>query len=371
MLIRKQTLITLLIASLAFMLTTNAPAHGPIQKEAAVIDINTFPPIEDDIQAIAQYSSKAREAGQRLVERGIGALGHIHHALENPVSFQQQMQLITVLGEIGDPDSVEIIIETTKKSKSRYLYQNSLLALAKFEQQKETIDFVNKQLVNVNYDPLVQRSALTYYAQQPHQDAFNWVKKYNQSNTSHDVRYAALYLGGMLGDTSIKDDILSILQNKQKNTREYYLLLGLSEITSLDEFNQLLEQLELDPNNKIKAQKYAEFRKSPQDKQAELAQELLEKGDSTLKRAAVNYLVKTKNADALENHWKQSNGLVRNSVKRAGYTIDSTDDMVQFKQREDLIDKQDVTPVLIILVTLMAVIGLILFMRKSTAHREI
>ena len=94
MLIKKLVLIVLLNISIQILLITSTHAHGPIQTGISAIDINTFPPVEDDIQAMAQYSSKASEAGQRLVERGMTALDNIHHALENPVSFQQQMQLL-------------------------------------------------------------------------------------------------------------------------------------------------------------------------------------------------------------------------------------------------------------------------------------
>jgi len=346
------------------LLITSVYAHGPIPVEIPDVDISKYPPIEDDIQAMSRYGNVAQQAGQRLVERGVSALGYIHQALENPKSFPQQMQLITVLGEIGDSESVELIIDTAEHSNSQYVYQNALLSLPKFAQQDETIEFVNKQLANEKQHPLIQRSALTYYSQQPHQDAYQWVKKYNQPSTSPDVRYAALYLGGMLGDESVKQDIIDLLQNKQKNSREYYLLLGLAEITPLDKFLKLLESLELDSSNKDKATKYAEFRKSPADKQAALAEELLKKGDSTLKRAAANYLVKTKNANALAKYWKQENGLVRGSVKRAGYEIHITDNEAVFEEREDYSKNKTTLYLWIAVIVVSIALGLFIYRRK-------
>ncbi|MFK5947220.1 MAG: hypothetical protein QM500_00430 [Methylococcales bacterium] len=349
------------------LLITSAYAHGPIPVDIPDVGISKYPPIEQDIQAMSQYGNAAQQAGQRLVERGVSALGHIHQALENPQSFPQQMQLITVLGEIGDSDSVNLIIDIAEHSNSQYVYQNALLALPKFEQQDGTIEFVNKQLANEKQHPLIQRSALTYYSQQPHPDAHQWVTKYNQPNTSPEVRYAALYLGGMLGDESVKQDIIDLLQNKQKNAREYYLLLGLAEITQLDEFLQLLEQLDLDSSNKEKAKKYAEFRKSPADKQAALAEELLAKGDSTLKRAAANYLVKTKNANALAKYWKQENGLVRGSVKRAGYNIHITDKDAIFEKREDYSKNKSTLYLWILVIVVSIALGIFIYRRKPQA----
>jgi len=330
---KKLTLKILCIVFAPLLYINNGLAHGPLPIEIAPIDISRFPPVEDDIKAMAQYGKQAQQAGQRLVERGINALESIHQALQNPQNFQQKMQLITVLGEIGESDSVDVILQATKKSDNQYLYQNALLALPKFEQQNKIIAFVNRQLANKQQSSLAVRSALNYYISKPQPDALQWVKQYNQPDTRDDVRYVALYLGGILGDESIKQDIINLLQNRQALTREYYLLLGLAEITSLDEFTRLLSQLDIDLSNREKAIKYATFRKSPADKQSELAEEFLKGADSTLRRAAVNHLVKTKNADVLGEYWKNANALVRNSVKRAGYNIHIEDDKAVLEKR--------------------------------------
>lgn len=316
--------------------TSSTVAHGPIQTEPQVIDISTFPPIEQDIAALANYGNAARQAGARLVERGYDALNYLHTVLLDPnATFPQKMQLITVLGEIGETGSVEYILKVANESAdNRYLYQNTLLALARFEQTDEVIEFVDKQLEQTNRDPLIQRSALAYYAQKPTIEATHWVDVYAAPDVHPDVRYAALYLGGTLGMDSVKDDIVDVLQSKQKNTREYYLLLGLAAITTPEEFSQLTDRLELNAENLAKAKQYNRFRKGDTTKKNELAKAFLEKGDIAQKRAAVDYLTDKQDAEALANSWNSGDSYVRSSLRRSGYEIEESDEGVQFKELE-------------------------------------
>ena len=317
---------------LLMSVVTHSYAHGTMQTEPQEIDFSTFPPIEQDVQALANYGNEARQAGQRLVEWGYDALNDLHAALLDPnATFQQKMQTITVLGEIGETGSVEHILDVANNSPdSRYLYQNTLLALAKFEQTDQVTDFVDKQLVNTNRDPLIQRTALAYYAQQPTAEAEQWVNKYAAPDANPDVRYAALYLGGTLGMDSVKQGIIDILQNKQKNTREYYLLLGLAEITMPEEFAQLIGGLELDAGNVSKVKQFNLFRQGDAAQKHGLAKVFISKGDTTQKRAAIDYLIENQDAEALAKNWQYGDGAVRSAVKRAGYTINVDDHGASF-----------------------------------------
>lgn len=326
----------LCVFALMCCVVLNAMAHGPIQTEAPVIDISTFPPVEQDIQALANYGNAARIAGQRLVERGYDALNQLESALLNPnATFPQKMQLITVLGEIGETGSVDQILDVANESpNSRYLYQNTLLALAKFEQTEQITEFVDQQLAPAKGDPLIQRSALAYYAQQPAPQAVQWVEQYTVPDTYPDVRYAALYLGGKLGMESVKDDIIVMLQSGQKTAREYYLLLGLAEITTLDEFNLIIESMRLNSKNRNKALQYAELIKGTKEQRDQRAKELLSKGDVTQKKEALDYLMDNEDAESLAGNWQQGDGFVRGVLKRSGLEIEVTDEGVQFTERE-------------------------------------
>ena len=225
------------VALLLSLFCINSWAHGFMEADENIQQNIEFPPIEEDIQALSQYGNKARLAGKRLVEQGELVLGLAHDTILQPgIPFPQTMQLVTVLGEIANPGSVDVILEVADDSSNHYLYQNTLLSLAKFEQTDDIVNFVNLQLEDTNTHPLILRSALGYYALQPHAEAERWVKQYGDPTASKDVRFAALYLGGTLGIDSIKDDIVDLLHSKQGIARQYYLLLGLAEIVSVDEF---------------------------------------------------------------------------------------------------------------------------------------
>ncbi|MFK5950990.1 MAG: hypothetical protein QM500_19735 [Methylococcales bacterium] len=326
----------LLLILMLVLFNEQVLAHGPIITETPAIDISTFPPVEQDIQTLANYGNAARIAGQHLVERGYNVLNELHAALLNPnASFPQKMQLITVLGEIGEAGSVEHILDVANASpNSRYLYQNSLLALAKFEQTEQITEFVDKQLTPKKGDPLIQRSALAYYAQQPAPQAAQWVKQYTVPNVYPNVRYAALYLGAKLGMESVKAGIIELLTSGQKIAREYYLLIGLAEVTTLKEFMQIIESFKLNANNKNKAIKYAELIKGTKKQREQRAKELLNKGDITQKKEALDYLIENKDVETLANNWQQGDGLVRGALKRLGLEIKVTDGSTELSEIE-------------------------------------
>ena len=342
-------------------------AHGTIQTDAKPIDVGSFPPIEQDIQAMSNYGGAAQQAGERLVERGYDALNDLHAALLDPsATFPQKMQLITVLGEIGDSSSAEPIMQVAADMPdSKYLYQNTLLALSKLEPAQPVTDFVDQQLAQSDRDPLIQRTALAYYAHNPTVEASHWVDVYAAPDANPDVRYAALYLGGTLGMDSVKDDIIGVLQNKQKNTREYYLLLGLAEITTPDEFARLTNGLELDSGNVTRVKQYNLFRKGNPEQKDELARMLLTEGDKTRKKAAVDYLIENRDAEALKESWIHGDGFVRGAVKRAGYELDVAEDGARFKARERIENTLPVWWYAFILAVLFAAAALIYLRRRN------
>jgi hypothetical protein len=294
-----------------------------MESEPEPIDTSTFPPVERDIQALSSYGPDSKAAASRLVERGVSSLNELHAALLDPsASFQQSMQLISVLGAIGAPGSVELILDVAGDApNNRYLYQNTLLALANFEQTDSIVEFVDAQLEDSKRDPLIQRTALAYHAQHPTSESVKWVEQYAATGANPDVRYAALFLGGVLGMESVKDEIVSLLGSGQNTAREYYLLIGLSEITAPDEFNLLTAGMMLNPDNLNKVRQLILLRTGEQKQRHETAQYLLTEGDVMQRRAALKYLIQEKDTDILSTHWQQGDGNVRSGLRRAGLEI--------------------------------------------------
>ena len=306
----------------------NVYAHGIMESDPEPIDTSTFPPVERDVQALSLYGPDSKAAASRLVERGVSSLNELHAALLDPsASFQQRMQLISVLGAIGAPGSVELLLDVADDApNNRYLYQNTLLALTNFEQTEAIVEFVDAQLEDSNRDPLIQRTALAYHALHPTSESVKWVEQYAASGANPDVRYAALFLGGVLGMESVKDDIIELLGSGQSIAREYYLLIGLSDITTPDEFSKLTARITLNPDNLKKVRQLILLRTGDLEKRQETAQVLLTSGDVNQKRAAMDYLIRQRDTEILAEHWQQGDGNVRSSLRRAGLEIRVSED---------------------------------------------
>jgi len=316
--IAKSVILTL---SLSFQF--NAIAHGLIDGSSSISQLPATPSITEDIASLANYSGQAQAAGARLVEHGGEILTEAHGVLSDPNStFQQRIQLITVLGEIGDASSVDVIIDAANQHvNNRYLYQNTLLSLTNFKQTDEIKKFVNQQLEEKNRDPLIQRSALAYYAKQPTDEANKWVDIYAAKGANENVRYAALYLGGVLGRDSVKAEIFDLLQTQQNNAREYYLLLGFSHVATMEEFLALVNSTSLSSSNVKKVRDFLEFRLSSTSEKNDMSSKLLNSKNKQLKQAAINHLIDKKNADVLVTNWQQGDAVLRAAIQRAGFTV--------------------------------------------------
>lgn len=304
--------------------SANLYAHGKLEAEPQALDITTFPPIEQDISALSQFGYPAQAAAKRLIERGDEILYLAHAALAEPGATQaQRMQLMTVLGEIGNTTSIaEIINNIEKMPNNRYLYQNALLALSNFSPTREIRTFVDKQLEKMKRDPLLQRSALNYYARQPDNAALRWVEEYAlDEQASPDVRYAALYMAGMNGIDAVKEPIAELLNDTANTVREYYLLLGFANVATMEEFNALVNDKNLNLENVNKVREFLTFRLASEQEKKALAPDLLNSDNVQLKQAVVKHLIAEKDADALASNWQQGDGAVRAAIKRAGFTI--------------------------------------------------
>jgi hypothetical protein len=134
--------------------------------------------ISDDIQALSQFSQEAQQAGNRLVGKGEKILPETHKALLNKSSnLKLIMQLVTVLGQIGDPRSIGPIIKAAKMHPDNpFIYQNALRSFAFMTPTRETDAFAEDQLIN-DRPRIMQRMALYYLAMHKDRRARKWVDK--------------------------------------------------------------------------------------------------------------------------------------------------------------------------------------------------
>ena len=360
-------LTTVILLFVLLSASANLYAHGKLEAEPQALDITTFPPIEQDISALSQFGYPAQAAVKRLIERGDEILYLAHAALADPGATQaQRMQLMTALGEIGNTMSIaEIINNIEQMPNNRYLYQNALLALSNFSPTREIRTFVDRQLEKTKRDPLLQRSALNYYARQPDNAALRWVEKYAlNEQSSPGVRYAALYMAGMNGIDAVKEPIAELLNDTANTVREYYLLLGFANVATMKEFNALVKNKNLKLDNVNKVREFLTFRLASEQEKKALASDLLNSDNVQLKQTVVKHLIAEKDADVLAPNWQRGDGVVRSAIKRAGFTVSIDEHGARLVETH----KNNTSPLWLYLLIFAAIAGFtLLILRKKTS----
>jgi len=330
--------------------------HGPIPIDPEKSNRDNWPAIDTDIQALSTFGGGARAAAIRLVERGQQILPDAHAALLDPASsLQMKLQLMTVLGEIGAEASVDVIIDAARShAQNRYLNQNALLALAKLPAVNEAAGFADRQLSQADQDPLILRSALWYHAERPTEHSSVWVEKYAAPGADPDVRYAALYLGGTLGDASVIQGIVDLLGEGQNPTRERILLIGLAEVVEPQALGRLMDELNISAAHRDMALRHSTLKHGTDSDKDAAASELLKAGEGHEVQIAVEHFLEKKNADQLAGYWKQGNPVVRSVVRRNGYEIQVSDQGAYLKPLSNQADQWTPWQIMLFVLLLLA-----------------
>lgn len=318
-----QHLLRTLVLAFACALNATAFAHGPIPIDPALFDQTAWPSIEEDIQSLSSFGARAQAAGERLVERGPVILPAAHAALRGAESsIPLKMQLITVLGEVGAAESVDALLEVAEVHKSdRYLYQNTLLALAKLPPDENATAFADRQLDRADNDPLIQRSALWYHAQRPTLTSTRWAVQYGAPEAGGDLRYAGLYLAAKLGDASARNAILELIRAGQKPARERVLLQGLAEIVPPGELEQILNNLSVSDMHRREALRLSTLKHGAAEERDAVAEQMLGTGTGEEQQTAARALLKNAKVEPLAESWTQGNPVVRSTLRREGFEI--------------------------------------------------
>jgi hypothetical protein len=306
-------------------LSCTALANAPTPGDPMLLNQDNWPTIEADIQSLSGFGARAQAAGERLVERGQSILPAAHAALEDPATnMPLKMQLVTVLGEVGAAESADVLITVAETYKGdRYLYQNTLLALAKLPPDKNAAAFADRQLSQPKNDPLILRSALWYHAQRPSANSAQWAAQYDAPQASPAVRYAGLYLAASLGDVSVRDALLEMLHSGQTPAREEVLLQGLAEIVGPAELKSLLRGLPISAAHRDEALRLSTLRHGSAAERTAIAQQMLESGSSLEKESATRFFVSSGKVEPLATSWQQGNKVVRSAVRRVGFEVHS------------------------------------------------
>lgn len=317
------------------------------QKMQALYDQHASPDgIRKDIQALSHFGSEARQAGYWLVRVGPAILPYAHKALHDPASNAKlKMQLMTVLGEIGDLSSTPHIIATAQTYQDNaYIYQNAFLALSKIPQTQQARAFADS-LLSGNHSALSQRSALVWYAQHRDQSASHWARKYSEPTVSEELRYAALYLAARLNLEHTQANIKQELLFDSDRTRRRNLLRALAEVASVDDFKSIAKQSKIAQHLRRDYEIHllaCRFRHADGKNKLAIAKQLLEKRDPVYKREVIRYLIKQQLTEVLSNYLGLNNRyglssemvlqisptaqLVFSEARRLGYQLKVSED---------------------------------------------
>lgn len=196
--------------------------------------------VEQDVAALAGLHLPAKRAAARLVERGEAILPALHAAMTAPgATDEQQIQIATVLGEIGDASSIGPLIALAEANPTNLgIRQEVLSMLAELPASPASRAFVTRVLDNRREDPLVRRKGLVFFGMHRDERALRYVVRH-RADENLEMRGAALFLAARLGDVTARDPIVALLSLPAPPSLRYGLMLGLAELVPPSEFEAL------------------------------------------------------------------------------------------------------------------------------------
>ncbi len=236
-----------------------------------------------------------------LIVAGKDILPYAHEILLDPeVSIRIKYRLIDVLGAIGDPRSIDPIIEVTRAHPEGGLYKAAFLTLGQMQQTPDSVAFAAEQLQQEQL-PRIQRSALVYFAVHRDIRALTWAEQYSGPGTIPEVRIAGLYLLARLGETKAIHPLLDLLNQGQNRLQEETLLRALAELTTPEGFRSQLAKISIDRRGRgyKTALHIAEFRHGTGDVRIAAAEQLFHSPYVMDKREAVRYLIQQNQVEVL------------------------------------------------------------------------
>ncbi len=306
--------------------------------------------IDANIKALRQFGGEAKKAAYWLIRIGKPILPKAHEALSDPeATTELKMQLMIVLGEIGDESSVPFIIEAAKTEPANItLFKDAFLSLGRLPQTSESITFANEVLESQEGIDRHKMSALAYFAIHRDQQGLKWSKRFSGEDVSPPLRAAALYLAAMVGEEKVAKQIVKMLKGDPEKGVQHILWRGLAEISSYKEYREIANKFKLEHTAETKQMdQYVRFRASSGMEKIELATELLTAKTPLYAETAIRFLLEKKKFDLLGKYF-QGNGpydfslemvlfassmaqRIFSEARRQGYTIEEKEVEIVFK----------------------------------------
>lgn len=298
-----------------------------------------MPELAKDIEALKSFHGVGKTAAGRLVERGDEMVPRLVEALRSPeANEQQRVQIITVLGEIGDIGAVQPLIDVVRNH-PQWLAERkeALFALSFLPRTEASSEFSRQVLDNEDEHPRIRRTALVYLAQQRDPSGSAYVEKF-RSHSNVELRGVALYLGARLGDLSVKDPSFELLALPAPRSIREPLLLGLAEVADPGEIERRVPRYLKGTKEYVSALRYARFRTGTATQRSELAREMLDAGSFVEKHIAAKFILDEQGAEALAELAglevrPDIRAVMRHTLRRAGYRVTQEKSRMRLERR--------------------------------------
>lgn len=295
--------------------------------------------IAADIAALSVSGSRRARASLRLLERAPDSLPAMHHALVAPDTTPQvRSRLIVLVQDLGDPRSVDVIIKAVEANPEQPgLLRDGLRALAELPPSPASFEVATRVLEDPGKNSVEQRQALLYFAKHRDQRGARWAKHFADDDDVK-MRIVTLYLAAMLEDPKALQPIINLLQEQPRHTDRYALLLGLSHLTNLTEFEELTKGQPRD-NEYKSVLRLASLRIAQGEELVTLAQQMLNSRFPNERRLAIDTLLKVNGVDELTPlilRWgsvpPQTRAAITAGLYRAGYQLVEKDRSLEIER---------------------------------------
>ncbi len=298
-----------------------------------------------NVQALEQHTGRSKMAISWLVVAGADALDPVHDALADAaVPDQSKIALLQILGEIGDPRSIQPVIGFIRSNADNRSYLGGgLRALALMPTSPETFNFA-RELLEAGRLQMMKQQALVYLASVRESRGAEIARAFSTPDTDPDVRVAALLLAARLGDSEARPAAVEMLVTTENRSYRDVLLRALAELSTPETFEAFGDANPAlrDTGSFRDMQPLVVFRHAEGERKLEAARHLVNSGHPWDRRDGVAFLVEEGHTEVLFGYLQHGPytgqplvGIILYSprgvqiyaqIRRMGYLVEETPD---------------------------------------------